>query len=58
MQNKKNNDIILRLHQSGLLNPDLSLDELIELTEQLCKKIGATLLTEDMNQIFIHKNKK
>ena len=40
---ENNKAIISNLQKSGILNPDLSVDELLEKTENLCEELGATI---------------
>ncbi|MFY0802052.1 hypothetical protein [Peribacillus frigoritolerans] len=54
----KSKDLILSLQQSGLLNQDLSLDELIEKTEQLSEQLGATIANGTAGAFIIKHHEK
>ncbi|MEK5251833.1 hypothetical protein MKX66_30660 [Bacillus sp. FSL R9-9530] len=56
MVNEKRNDLILNLQKSGILNTDLSLNELMGRIEQLCEQLGATMANDTTGTFIVKRN--
>ncbi|PGU19072.1 hypothetical protein [Bacillus thuringiensis] len=56
METEKSNDLILNLQKSGILNTDVSLNELMGRIDQLCEQLGATMVNDTTGTFIVKKN--